>query len=629
MTEVAHGWAFLVARGRHTVYRTLLAPAFLVSENLQHLLADSAGATGSDADHPQVVEVSDARVGPFSVVSVGELPSRAELEAARSAGSELLADAEGRPLDEHGRPLEIVYGVVSRDRLAAPVDAEDLRIARGQALQSYRRFLADEAGHRVEVAEGFALRTPGHARTPPRASFEAPTPPQPARSEPGRRARRPRATIAGALAAGVALVVMAAVLETSAGDHPPAAVGAAWLDAAPSGAVRLCAVADGTHARQRSVTDFNRRFPRARATLRVMSPAADELRPPYISSLEQGCDVVSVDVTSMPALVARHLLLDMTPYLAPRRAEFNSQMIATVRSGGRSWGVPARLDIGTLYYRADRARRPASWRDVVRQSGRTGARGGPGLRLPIGSLEGRTVVLLELAYAAGAQPIVSADGTRARIDQPAVLDALELLRDARRDGAIPGSDGQTEAGSLSAYELGRASFLRGWPFVSARIRRDAASGSTPATAPARRTASAHTKVTPLPPWKPGGASVGVLGGEDLVIPRAARNPRAALRMVDFLTNAAQVREDALDGAGLPVLTAVATDDAVRKQPLMRAISATKVVARPAIPSYATVSTILARGVAAALDRVADAGSLRSTLASMQREAQAVLDAQQP
>jgi hypothetical protein len=146
---VAQGYAFLVARGRHTGFRTLLAPGFLVESDLHHVLAESTGASGAVSGEVRVVEV-DSAVGPFSVGYASEPVARAEIEPPGADGAEPLED-------EHGRALEIVYGVVCRDELPSRLDAGDLRTAREQALRRYRAFLVDEGEQRVEPSAPFAL----------------------------------------------------------------------------------------------------------------------------------------------------------------------------------------------------------------------------------------------------------------------------------------------------------------------------------------------------------------------------------------------------------------------------------------------------------------------------------------
>jgi len=413
VTHVSRGWAFLVARGRRTVYRTALAPGSLVEADLQHLLAQATGATAGRA---RLVEAGDARTGQFSIGYRSEQLADGALEAEGSEGSE----GAHALTDEHGRPLEIIYGFVSWDELEEQLESEDLQTARKQALQTYARFLADETAHELEISEPFALRTAGRERptlTSTSQSHVGATPDPPADVKRRSAVARRRPLQAGALAATAALILAGWLIGSSVtGDDGGTVVAAAWADEPPTGTVRYCGMDDGSGTVRRSVSDYHRRFAGARVAL-VESPRdADDGRPdPDLRRLAGGsgeCDVISLDVIHMAELASKDLLYEMTPYLQAhdRGDGFNAQMMETVRYEGKLWGVPKQLDVGVLYYRADRVRAPASWRDVYRQSAAQGAARRPGLRLQAGSSEGLTVVLLELAYAAGARPIVSADG---------------------------------------------------------------------------------------------------------------------------------------------------------------------------------------------------------------------------
>jgi multiple sugar transport system substrate-binding protein len=609
VTDASEGWAFLVARGRRAGYRTVLAPAFLVDRNEHHVLAESTG--GHHCEDARAVELATAQVGPFSIGYTSERLTRSDVEAGTDGG-ELLTD-------EHGRPLEIVYGVVSRDMLDGPLDAEDLRTARAHALQSYRSFLSDEQGHRVDASAAFRLRTPGHVRA------ASPAPPAVAQETPAGAGVRRRLRVGGrpaavsAAAIGAALVAAGLLVFSGGGqENSVPAVSSAWLDEPASGPVRYCVGEAPLRSQRRSQSEYNRRFPGSTAVLVHARPTAYASREWYLRNSD-ACDVIALDVIYTAEFAAKHALYDMTPYLAKnRRALFDDRIMRTVRYGGRLWGVPKQLDTGVLYYRADRVRAPTSWRDVYRQARRRSPDGLPGLRLALGSLEGRTVVLLELAYAAGARPIVTRDGETADVDQPGVLEALRFLRTAIRDGVIPAA-APTDGGSLDVYESGRASFLRGWPFVAARIRDDAGVGRV------QRATAANTKIVSLPPWKPGGRSIGVLGGHNLVIPRSARNPSAALHLIAFLTSAEQVRKDEREDAQVPVLRSVASEPALQNRALLNAVERTSVMLRPPIPQYAEVSRIISDGVGAVLRGPSDLASIHYKLRAIDRDVQRVLD----
>jgi hypothetical protein len=144
MSESAYGWPFLVARGRERGYRTILAPDFLTERRLHGMLSDAANGHG-----PRELEIERPGVGRLTLVCRTEQVTEAELDGGRD---------ESLATDEHGRPLEILYGIVCRGRLGDHVDDGDLGEARAEALASYRRFLAEESSFDVDTSDAFALR---------------------------------------------------------------------------------------------------------------------------------------------------------------------------------------------------------------------------------------------------------------------------------------------------------------------------------------------------------------------------------------------------------------------------------------------------------------------------------------
>ena len=200
MPEAARGWPFLVARGRHRGYRTVLAPDFLARRNLQGVLSDSATGDGLELGRARTAEVDAPAVGPMTLCFRIERVSAADVNG-HLPGEDAIAT------DEHGRPLEILYGVVARGRLSGPVHDGDLGAARSQALRSYRRFLEQEDAFDVDASPAFALR--GVSAMAP----SAPAPPPRTPSAPPAPAPRPTPTPERRLAIGaLATVAVAAVL---------------------------------------------------------------------------------------------------------------------------------------------------------------------------------------------------------------------------------------------------------------------------------------------------------------------------------------------------------------------------------------------------------------------------------
>lgn len=144
----ATGWTFLVARGRHTDYRTVLAPDFLVDARAYGILSYS-------------VTQKDARPGETREIAVTS-PEGEHLHV--HYRNEVLNSEDAWPggpdalLDEHGRAFEIVYGVVTRSPAHSAVNDHDVAQAREEALETYRQFLEHEDDAGVARSDPFALR---------------------------------------------------------------------------------------------------------------------------------------------------------------------------------------------------------------------------------------------------------------------------------------------------------------------------------------------------------------------------------------------------------------------------------------------------------------------------------------
>jgi hypothetical protein len=163
-TESVRGWHFLVARGRRKGYRALLAPDMLVERREVGLLVEGLSAdAGSGA--PRVETIPIAGIGTLSCAYRTE----------RVDGSDLRDVVGGPMLDEHGRPLEILYGIACATPGTLDPHPADLDDARAAALETYRLFLADEGGFVVEQSTVSLLRsTVRPAPAVPAGSFAVP-----------------------------------------------------------------------------------------------------------------------------------------------------------------------------------------------------------------------------------------------------------------------------------------------------------------------------------------------------------------------------------------------------------------------------------------------------------------------
>lgn len=222
-------WPFLVGRGRYRDYRTILVPDLLAGPGAPAYLADALPISNGPGGGPSRTNLVHPELGPLVVTAAAatlrphDIPADPHGEPARTDDGDYVAD-------EHGRPIEYLYGLVSHGAdPGAPGDL-DMRTAHREALASYRRFLAGE--HAFLFDRSGPLDIPA---LPPPALQPPPTaPPEPARhpqrlpsgalparpSDPRRPGRptRPQVT-AWALAAAAALVALLIVVLLRGGDR--------------------------------------------------------------------------------------------------------------------------------------------------------------------------------------------------------------------------------------------------------------------------------------------------------------------------------------------------------------------------------------------------------------------------
>lgn len=151
-----NGWPFLVARGRQRGYSVLLAPPFMIQA----------------LDYGLLEQV----VGPVSAAQPVRTTSTRDLCIVWSehavTGTDVADGSEAR--DEHSRPLRLLYGLVSPDATVLKPSEVDLEHSCLAALDTYRRFLADEKRFTVEPSTPFDLRSAVMPSSPTSATTTLP-----------------------------------------------------------------------------------------------------------------------------------------------------------------------------------------------------------------------------------------------------------------------------------------------------------------------------------------------------------------------------------------------------------------------------------------------------------------------
>jgi multiple sugar transport system substrate-binding protein len=279
-------------------------------------------------------------------------------------------------------------------------------------------------------------------------------------------------------------------------------------------------------------------------------------------------------------------LMDLTPYLKDRESEFIPSTLETARYDRKLWGAPETSNAGFLYYRTDVIKSPpTSWQQAYQLARDADPKG---IVYQGAAYEGLTVDFLELAFAAGGK-VLSDDGTTSEFDSPENVKALQFMVDGIKDGAAPKSvTTYMEEPARRAFESGRASLMRNWPYAYELGRQ----------APKIKD---KFKVMPYPQFE-GGGKAGILGGANLVISAFSKNEGGALKLLDFLSSD-EANVIYANTASPPVLQKTYDDPKIRKKlpfatELEEAIGQAK--PRPVSPVYPLISEAIYENVNKAL-----------------------------
>jgi len=442
-----------------------------------------------------------------------------------------------------------------------------------------------------EVEEGFAetmllrlVEEAHNARVIPPFAHEVDDPPSHTLLE--RLAQRWQ-IVAGLCAAAVVLLVGGLVVLPggggSGGDGPTAGGLDPVVMENARGVVRYCTGdvrARGSQPREAQRL-FNGSFgPDLKMQLVGLGEQADQQYEKFSQhqvAKRNACDVLHSDVIWTADFVRNGWLLDLSRYIREKRGKdkFIPTMLDAAKVDGKTWGVPKVADVGLLFYRKDRvARAPTTWQELYKA-----ARVDPKRRLRYQgrAYEGLTVNFLELAYAAGAEDVVTPTGN-ANINQVPAQVALQFMVNGIRKAVPYDIVNQKEEQNQRAFKRGNADFMRNWPSYKATLNTNAA-------------LRGRVGVAPLPAWR-GGGRASVLGGHILVISKYTKNPGAALKLVDYLTSESLLKRDAIKFSLLPALDNLWNDRHVQKalpiyEDLRKQIDSARL--RPLVPNYQAVS----------------------------------------
>lgn len=425
----------------------------------------------------------------------------------------------------------------------------------------------------------------------------------------------------------LAVSLLATACIPSPGSLPgPGAVG---LSGGGQGARTVVWLADPTAETatddvRRVLSDaFEQAHPSIHIQLETGPTDTDALRSVLIGKLQSGSptpDVYEGDVIWPQSFAASGYALPLTEIPQSFWSRFGTagplgggaRMVDAMMYRGRHYGVPEFIDEGFLYYRKDLLARaglkpPRTWEELASDA-RVLRR--DHLRYQFvwqgDNYEGLTCDWFEfMADAFGSLPpgVGQPDDTRASLaaalDSGKALKALEYLRSLIQEGISPPNvDTFQETDTDSAFDSGRAAFMRGWDSAYAN-----------ATSSGNLTA-AQVGVE-LPPTFAGNRGHGwsTLGGWGLFVNPHSKNQHAALTFIKWLAGPQAQRIIATEFSQIPANASIRDDRRViARNPVLRAAAGAWVVARPAATDYPRTTTAISSNIHDALPSQGSAGT---------------------
>lgn len=355
---------------------------------------------------------------------------------------------------------------------------------------------------------------------------------------------------------------------------------------------------------------------------RIRTVEYDELHPAFLRAIAEGRgpDLAVLDSVWVAEFARAGFLtpledLDADGWLAN---EYTRDVLPpfSYRFGGQTLAVQAPADVTGLWYRRETFERlgldaPATWQEL-RAVGRllAGRRTGdaqvlvmPGGR---GAGEETTYALTGLLAANGAL-VLDEEGVVV-LDSPAAVETMRLLRELADDGVLaPGITGYGKDEAVGLLAAGGAELCVGASYQAGALAK--------ATGLSLDRVHSRFGFTPMPRG-PQGRSAVMCGGMVYAIPRQARHPRAAMRLLRAaMAPDALVRLCLITGQLPPRRTSLQAAAAVSAFHAQTAALLDRAVLRPVSPAYALVSAQLqlmiedvVRGVRepdAAVSRTAD------------------------
>jgi len=352
------------------------------------------------------------------------------------------------------------------------------------------------------------------------------------------------------------------------------------------------------------------------AKIRVMPADTGAYLDRIRTQLEAGSsdiDVIAGDVSWPSQLASNGWIEDLSARFT--KSQQDAYLPATVAANvwdGKVVGVPFFTDAGILWYRTDLLERsgysaaPATWAELQEMALKIkrDAKLENGFVWTGAQYEGGTVLGMEFIRSAGGD--ILKDG-KVVIGEQDAIDGLTIARGLVTSGASPAAVANfKEDETTGAFLGGNAAFMRNWPYVFGLLGDREQTTIDPAT----------IAVAQIPTAQAGGTSVNVGGGWNFFMNANSAKKDTAWELIRFLSNDAQQKAWALEGAYLPTRKALYEDPEI--------VDAMQVVKKdkeavfqtttpPVSPFYADMSRLMAERFNASLRGTTSPGDAAAKL----------------
>jgi trehalose/maltose transport system substrate-binding protein len=331
-------------------------------------------------------------------------------------------------------------------------------------------------------------------------------------------------------------------------------------------------------------------------------------------------DVFQIDIV-WPGAFASHLIGLGEALKTEDRGDHLDILITNNTVDGRLVALPFFVDAGLLYYRKDllekyRRAPPTTWAELAETARIVAdAERGAGQADMQGfvwqgrAYEGLVCNAMEWIASHGGV-IIDADG-KVAVDFKMVAVALAAAHGWIGTISPAGVLNYAEEDARSAFQSGKAVFMRNWPYAWAL-----------ANEPASPVAG-KVGVAPLPKGEgPNARHAATLGGQQLAVSRYSRHPREATDLVVYLTSKDEQKRRALAGSFNPTRRSLYEDgELLRANPLnadfVRIIDGA--VIRPSTVTGAQYNRVSSQITQAVHDTLSGRGSAEDNLGRLSRD----------